>query len=415
MAINLGNLAQFGTGFAQGRNAAEDKKKRERQQLLAFTGHALQARQAGEDRAKAEEDRRAGQAEALDYHRQHDADLADARKMAADAVAENRKQNLETQRLHLKVQSLQDYVTGVGTGRYANMGHPAPGRRRPGPERRGGAEPARAGATVGQRPMNYGRPEPEAGAIRDAMQLYGGEAPAPVPVTVPYFSPTPDQVGRRAQQAATTTHAAAETAQLPQRLKETQRHNKASETILGKNFGERSRHDTVTEQQGAQRIDQGMMRVLQGDQRIGQGNQRLTMQQRSALGKAGADRVEAIDKRLTELSKPGKYNILTNSHEPGPGGTVDGKTEAAHLQNERRRLLSQPVDPVRSGMRIERIPGVGAVSVPNAPPLPGFAPTHHSQVQPRLKTGTRAGQFKKGAPNYSKMTTKQLLSMLGNH
>ena len=449
MAFNLGALAQFGFGYGRGRAAAEEKKQRSRQQILALTGRALQQKQASEDRAQAEKDRQTNAAGVLDYRQRHDSELMQVRKDAAGATAENRRQNTENAAQNRKIKTLQDYITGAGTGRFANLSSPQQASAVQGMNEAGGTSFPVPGAPTGEvRPRNYGLPPQTAQGVNNAVTAFGGEVPT-VPMTVPYFQPTPDQLAVRAQKGAATAHVEQATREAPQRFTETKRHNQASENMAGAGLHERMRHAQVGEAQGAQRIDEGMQRLLQGDQRVQQGDQRLSiMGGGGGGGGKGAptyrDFQTIVEKNNTEKNKilaglqvwnkeKNRFDPLAaNPQEQSILSQADYNIhQAQHGQRAQARGVSPvtgqgtaPMNPFGAGMQVIRMRGGGSARIPYAPPLPGFNPApsnqppqnaalvHHSHAQPRRTTGAKAGQFKKGKVDLSKMTDAQLFDMI---
>ncbi len=449
MAFNLGNLAQFGLGFTKGHDQAEEKKKKDRQQLLVMTSRALQAHQAEQGRQAAlaqrglDADARRTSAAVIAGAKAHQAEATGALQREKYAhQKETTDAGLRVRQQALQIRGLGEYATNAGNGRYANM---TPAQQAAAIQAlnttAGTSLPVPGAPDGGTRPKNYGLPPAQAGGVNAAIDLFGGETPT-TPTTVPVFRPNADQTGKRQAVAATTARAQEATQEAPQRLAETGRHNRVAEGTARAGQGERSRHDGIAESQGAARIDQGMMRVLQGGQRVQQGGERLLQSGQRAGGKAGAyrDPVEQIERRLSELTKRGKTSARDALLGFRPSALVDtpeGHQEFLHLQNQRRHLQSQPVGP--DGARVEPFPGVAprafrpasraGVVAPYAPALPqtsapprrgplspaqlaglrnaagapmvngwpagdprGAPPVHHSHSQPRRQTG----EFKEG-------------------
>lgn len=458
--MNWRNIAALGLGLTKGRAAAEDKKKKDRAAILAMTGKVLASRQASQDRQDALRDRQqaakdqAGfrQSE-LDYRKEHDKQLGEATQEKIDqakAISDLRNQ-LGQQGLKLK--TLGEYQSNAGTGKYANMSPEQQAAAVQGLNDAGGTALPVPGAVNGMRPMNYGLSPQQAAPINNAVSgamsaglgYLPGIGPVPMPppqaaATVPYFQPNADQAGKRGQVAASTAQAQANTAAIPQRVHETARHNQATETVSGSNLKERTLHDRNTEALGIGGLGE---RSRHDTVTEGQGNNRLTIDQMRLLGVGGAakgqptfkDYQGIIEKNNAEKNKvlsglqvwdkkANKYSLRPAT--PHEQSIVDQADYNIHQAQHGQRAAAKgvnavtgqgvaPMSPIGNGFQLMRLPGLGSVSVPGAPPLPGSrpdAPPHHSHAQPRRKTGAQAGQFKKGKSDLSKLSTTDLMKML---
>jgi len=270
-----------------------------------------------------------------------------------------------------------------------------------------------------------------------------------VPVTVPYFQPTPDQVAARAQKGAATAHVQQATQEAPQRLAETGRHNRAFETAAGVRFGEQARHNQVGETLGSARLGEetrhNKINETLGGERMQQSGERLSITSGASKGAPTYRDFQTI----IEKNNAVKNNILTkmqvwnkekNRFDPVPASAQAQSVlnqadynihQAQHGQRAQARGVSPvtgqgtaPMNPFGAGMQVIRMRGGGSARIPYAPPLPGSnqapqnaAPVHHSHAQPRRTTGAKAGQFKKdlskkGKPDLTKMTDAQLFDMI---
>jgi hypothetical protein len=440
MGFSLSDLAYAGAGFTKQEGVNRKRKDAQRQSLMHYV-QLMQAEKGREENASSLKAYR--DAEAKRHGDEFDRRMKDAE--------DQHKQNgeLKAEGLTLKQalagekttnDGLRQQVSGFNAyrGILPRIGDMTHAQQEDAIRQinRSGTQITVPGEVDGARPLNFGMPESAAGPVRQTLaQMLGApEAMLSTPTHAPYYQPTPDQAGKRGQVAAATAGTVARTAMVAPNARERHRHNVENEHLGISGFGERSRHDRAGEELGQGSLaergrhdlvveGQGNSRISQGAQRIGQGSERISLSQARG-GKAGADPVEVIQRRLTEMSKPGKYNILTNKNEPSPKDTPEGKQEYAHLVNQRKRLLS-PIAPgstpgysLRSFPRganppplasLGPLPGTGRPTLRQAlPPAHHSSEAHHSHGQPRHP---KSGQFRPGTLRSRK--SSDLMKSLG--
>ncbi len=417
MGFSLADFAPLGAGFTKqtmvNRRAAEQKKAAARQSLQRFLQMAA-AQKDREDAAgqiqsyrEAMERQRAGefQQREEDFNRRQ-GDVEDLRKGQTEEKA-------RVDALTRQNGGLRAYLTAL-----PHLGDMAHDQQRATVQEinQSGTDFAVPGEVSGTRLKNYGQADPlaaTAARLTDARMRGVDPSTLTAPTYVPDYQPTPDQTARRGQEAASTQYTTDRDKQVAPNAAESVRHHRAAEALGIK--GLESRKATLEEsrrmhdwemQHGDASLDNTIRHEGVTE---GQGGRRLTLSEARGGGRTGSasDPLAKVNTRLTALSKPGKYNILTNSNGPALKDTPEGKQEYDHLINQRRRLLSQPVNPMQTpGYAV--VPGVGAVHVPPAGLGPLPPPEHHSATQPRHPKTQR---FLPG--NLRQQKTKALKAMLG--